>query len=116
MNQEIAAKLEELRAQLKGISNEIKEVSQEMIAGEYTKTPVFVAHTENAQIGELLFDRAEYGFPYSINATTLERLNELNIIQKDKNKEFIKAAGDPQKQYALLWLAGAHSQFIFVPF
>jgi hypothetical protein len=41
MNQEIAAKLEELRAQLKGISNELKEVSQEMIAGEYTKTPVF---------------------------------------------------------------------------
>ncbi len=64
MNQEIAAKLEELRAQLKGISNELKEVSQEMITGEYTKTPVFVAHTENAQIGELLFDRAEYGFPY----------------------------------------------------
>src|SRR5210317_2312385 len=116
MDQEIAAKLEELRAQLKGISNELKEVSQEMIAGKFTKTPVFVAHTENAQIGELLFDRAEYGFPYSINETTLERLNELNIIQKDKNKEFIKAAGDPQKQYALLWLAGAHSQFIFVPF
>lgn len=116
MKQEIAAKLEELRAQLRGIGKELKEVSNEMIKGGFTQTPVFVAHTENAQIGEMLFDKTEYGFTYSINATTLERLNELNIIQKDKNKDFIKALGDTQKQYALLWLAGAHSQFIFVPF
>lgn len=116
MNPEIAAKLETLKKQLNGISAELKEVSDDMIQGGFTEIPVFVAHQENAQIGEVLFDRTEFGFPYSINATTIERLIELNIIQSDKLDDFKKAVGDTTKQYCVLWLSGPHSNFIFVPF
>lgn len=113
---EVKAQLDILKNQLKGISNELKEVSGDMISGGFTEIPIFVAHQENAQIGELLFDRTEFGFPYSINATTVERLVELNIIQSDKIQDFKKAAGDPAKQYCVLWLSGPLSNFIFVPF
>jgi hypothetical protein len=116
MNAEIAAKLESLKHQLKGIQNEIKEVSYDMIEAGFTEIPIFVAHQENAQIGELLFDRMEYNFPYSINATTIERLVELNIIKEDKLEDFKKAAGNPKKQYCVLWLSGPFSNFIFTPF
>ena len=112
----VTAQLDILKKQLKGISNELKEVSEEMIQGGFTEIPIFVAHQENAQIGELLFDRHEFGFPYSINATTVERLIELNIIQTDKVQDFKKAGGDPQKHYCVLWLSGPLSNFIFVPF
>ncbi len=113
---EVRAQLEILKLQLKGISKELKEVSQEMIQGGFTEIPIYVAHQENAQIGELLFDRTEFGFAYSINATTVERLIELNIIQADKVADFKKAAGDPLKHYCVLWLSGPLSNFIFVPF
>lgn len=113
---EVTAQLDQLKNQLKGISKELKEVSDDMIQGGFTQRPIFVAHQENAQIGELLFDRTEFGFLYSINATTIERLVELNIIQEDKIKDFNKAAGDPKKQYCVLWLSGPLSNFIFVPF
>jgi hypothetical protein len=116
MNADIAAKLESLKAQLKRFNAEIKEVSDEMIDAGFTKIPVFVAHQENAQIGELLFDRLEFNVPYSINATTVERLIELDIIKEDKIVDFKKAAGDTRKQYCVLWLSGPYSNFIFVPF
>mgnify|MGYP001074438238 FL=1 len=71
---EVTAQIDQLKNQLKGISKELKEVSDDMIQGGFTQRPIFVAHQENAQIGELLFDRTEFGFLYSINATTIERL------------------------------------------
>ncbi len=108
--------LENLKLQLVQLKAELKEVSSEMIQHKFTELPIFVAHQENAQIGELLFDRSEYGFQYSINATTLERLIELNIIQQDRLTDFKKAYGDPSKNYCVLWLSGENTRFIFMPF
>lgn len=113
---DVKSQLETLKKQLNKISKELKEVSDEMIGEGFSEVPIFVAHQENAQIGELLFDRTEFGFAYSINASTLERLVELNIIQNDKVNDFKKAVGDPRKQYCVLWLSGPLSHFIFMPF
>ena len=40
----VTAQLDILKKQLKGISNELKEVSEEMIQGGFTEIPIFVAH------------------------------------------------------------------------
>jgi hypothetical protein len=113
---ELKQPLEELKSQLKGLTAELKEVSHDIREAKFSEYPIFVAHQENARIGELLFDRAEYGFPYSINATTIERLLELNIIQEDRLQEFKKAYGDAQKNYCVLWLKGEFTRFVFMPF
>ncbi|MEY3965367.1 MAG: hypothetical protein RL263_536 [Bacteroidota bacterium] len=113
---ELKQSLEELKKQLKGLSAELKEVSNDIIEAKFSEYPIFVAHQENARIGELLFDRTEYGFAYSINATTLERLIELNIIQEDKLADFKKAYGDVKKNYCVLWLKGEFTRFVFMPF
>jgi hypothetical protein len=95
---DVKSQLEILKKQLNKISKELKEVSDEMIDGGFTEVPIFVAHQENAQIGEILFDWTEFGFAYSINASTLERLIELNIIQNDK-------PGRPKNEYIpIRWL------------
>lgn len=112
----LSSELENLKLQLVQLNAELKEVSTEMIQHQFTELPVFVAHQENAQIGELLFDRIEYGFQYSLNATTIERLIELNIIQQERLVDFKKAYGDPSKNYCVLWLSGENTRFIFMPF
>ncbi len=112
----LSSELENLKLQLVQLNAELKEVSTEMIQHQFTELPVFVAHQENAQIGELLFDRIEYGFQYSLNATTIERLIELNIIQQERFIDFKKAYGDPSKNYCVLWLSGENTRFIFMPF
>ncbi len=108
--------LDELKTQIKQLSLELKEVSDDMRLHKFTEFPIFVAHKENAQVGEMLFDRAEYGFPYSINATTLERLIELTVLNVSKVEDFKKAFGDPSINMCIFWICGENTRFVFMPF
>jgi hypothetical protein len=112
----LPSELEVLKQQLVQLNAELKEVASEMIQHNFTELPIFVAHQENAQIGEVLFDRTEFGFQYSLNATTIERLIELNVIQPERLTDYKKAYGDPKKNYCVLWLSGENTRFIFMPF
>jgi len=116
LNKEIEAALTTLESQLKEINEMLKEVSDDIIQGGFSEYPIFVAHQEDAKIGELIIDRSEFDFPFSINATVMERLIELNILTDDRKDQFIKAFGDTSKNMCILWLFGQHSQFIFMPF
>jgi hypothetical protein len=108
--------LDELKTQIKQLSTELKEVSDEMRQHQFTEYPIFVAHQENAQIGEMLFDRTEYVFPYSINASTMERLIELTVLNASKVEDFKKAFGDPNKNMCIFWISGENTRFVFMPF
>jgi hypothetical protein len=116
LNKEIEAALTTLESQLNEIKEMLKEVSDDIIQGGFSEYPIFVAHQEDAKIGELIIDRSEFDFPFSINATVMERLIELNILTDDRKDQFIKAFGDTSKNMCILWLFGQHSQFIFMPF
>ncbi len=116
LNKEIEAALKTLEKQIAELSEMLKEVSHDIIDGGFSNYPSFVAHQENAKIGELILDRTEFDFPFSINATVMERLIELNILNQNKIEDFTKAFGDNKKNMCILWLYGEHSQFIFTPF
>ena len=116
LNKEIEAALTTLESQLNEINEMLKEVSDDIIQGGFSEYPIFVAHQEDAKIGELIIDRSEFDFPFSINATVMERLIELNILTDYRKDQFIKAFGDTSKNMCILWLFGQHSQFIFMPF
>lgn len=116
LNKEIEAALKTLEKQIAEISEMLKEVSHDIIDGGFSNYPIFVAHQENAKIGEMILDRTEFDFPFSINATVMERLIELNILNQNKIDDFTKAYGENKKNMCILWLYGEHSQFIFTPF
>ena len=83
LNKEIEAALKTLEKQIAEISDMLKEVSHDIIDGGFSNYPIFVAHQENAKIGEMILDRTEFDFPLSINATVMERLIELNILNQN---------------------------------
>jgi len=105
--------LQQLSEQLKEIDNFLQEVSIDMIDGGFSHFPVYVAHQENAKIGEMIIDRTEFGFPFSINATTLERFVELGIVQQNAQEKMREALGDPKKKCCILLLTPPQPQFVF---
>ena len=116
LDKEIESALTTLESPLNEINEMLKEVSDDIIQGGFSEYTIFVAHQEDAKIGELIIDRSEFDFPFSINATVMERLIELNILTDDRKDQFIKAFGDTKNNMCILWLYGQHSQFIFMPF
>ncbi len=113
MNIANADNLKLLQDQLKEISEFLQEVSTDMIEGGFTEIPVFVAHQEQAKIGEMIIDRTEFGYHFSINATTIERFIELNIIPPTQLNSFKKTLGDPRKKCCILLLTPPDPQFVF---
>ena len=105
--------LKALNEQLKGISDFLAEVSEDMIEGGFTQIPIFVAHQEQAKIGEMIIDRTEFGYAFSINATTLERFIELNIIPEQQLDSFKQTLGNPRKKCCILLLTPPDPQFVF---
>lgn len=108
-----AENLKLLEAELKEIADFLQEVSVDMIDGGFTEIPIFVAHQEQAKIGEMIIDRTEFGYAFSINATTAERLVELSIIPSNNVFEFKKSLGDPKKRCCILLLTPPDPQFVF---
>jgi len=94
----VESQLKSLEAQLGELNDFLLEVSTDMVDGGFTEHPLYVAHQEQAKIGEMIVDRDEFGFPFSINATTIERFLELGILQKERLGAFLKAYGNPKSR------------------
>ena len=92
------------------------EVSTDMVDGGFTEHPLYVAHQEQAKIGEMIVDRDEFGFPFSINATTIERFLELGILQKERLGAFLKAYGNPKSKCCVFLMIQPEPQFVFHSF
>ncbi|MEK0440956.1 MAG: hypothetical protein RLZZ504_1872 [Bacteroidota bacterium] len=113
MDPVVESQLKSLEAQLGELNDFLMEVSADMVDGGFTEHPMYVAHQEQAKIGEMIVDRDEFGFSYSINATTLERFLELGILQKERLGAFLKAYGNPKQKCCVFLMVAPEPQFIF---
>ena len=113
MDPVVESQLKSLEAQLGELNDFLMEVSADMVDGGFTEHPMYVAHQEQAKIGEMIVYRDEFGFPYSINATTLERFLELGILQKERLGAFLKAYGNPKQKCCVFLMVAPEPQFIF---
>jgi hypothetical protein len=109
----VESQLKSLEAQLGELNDFLLEVSTDMVDGKFTEHPIYVAHQEQAKIGEMIVDRDEFGFPYSINATTIERFLELGILQKERLGAFLKTYGNPKSRCCVFLMAAPEPQFVF---
>jgi hypothetical protein len=109
----VESQLKSLEAQLGELNDFLLEVSTDMVDGCFTEHPLYVAHQEQAKIGEMIVDRDEFGFPYSINATTIERFLELGILQKERLGAFLKTYGNPKSRCCVFLMAAPEPQFVF---
>jgi hypothetical protein len=116
MNPEVEKNLKALEAQINELNDLIREVSDDVRKAGFSQYPIFVAHQEVSSVGDCILDRTEFDFPYSLNATTLERFIELGLLSEDRKVAFLQAWGDPAQQLCLFWVNGEFTRFIFKPF
>lgn len=109
----VESQLKTLEVQLGQLNDFLLEVSTDMVEGQFTEHPIYVAHQEQAKIGEMIVDRDEFGFPFSINATTIERFLELGILQKERLGSFLKTYGNPKVKCCVFMMIAPEPQFVF---
>ncbi len=108
--------LDALKEDLRFFNQQLREVGKDVIAGGFSKFPVFVATEHEVSIGELIFSKAEYARDFNIYATTLEELLEKKLILPGKKEEFVSTYKDARNFMCVLLLTSATASFIFVPY
>ncbi|MEZ0450547.1 hypothetical protein ACR78Z_19060 [Sphingobacterium thalpophilum] len=108
--------LKSLQADLDFYSESLREVALEIIEGEYSAYPIFVAHQHEVSVGEVILDRTELETNWTINASTLEEFVEIGIIQEDRKAAFMQNY-KPAKEYMCLFVVVAEgANFVFYPY
>lgn len=116
MTDPLKGALKKLEDEINGLLGPIHEVSLDMIREGYTRYPIYVAHEGVMEIGELLFDAAEYQIPYSLHVSSLEEFQEAGIIPEDKTELFRIAYGDPKQFICVFFVFNEEARFVFYPF
>lgn len=114
MSDPLEKELKELEEEFKQYSDQLLEISREMMEGKYTEFPIFVAHQTDVYLGQVLIDRTEYEEPFSVSVSTVEEFVETGLIEKDKLKVFLEAFGDPLKNMCIFWVHGDQARYILM--
>lgn len=106
-----------LEQEITSLSDDLLEISLDMIQGGYTEYPIYVAHPGNVEdMGEELFNAFTDNLPYSINVTMLEDFVESGIIPEDKIELFKTAYGDPKQFMCIFFVTSETASFVFYPY
>lgn len=108
--------LNEIKEDLNFYSEAIKEVSDEMLNERLTEYPIFIAHQHEVHAGELILDRQELGRYWSINATTLEELEQKGFFNKERTQYFKKIFKNPRSYMCVLLITSLGGNVLFHPF
>ena len=113
---EIADILKSLEKDIRFYNDSIKEVAFEILDNKVSDYPIFVAHQNIIELGEMILNREDFDKDWSINASILEEFVEKGLVLKDKSFEFKQVYKDPQKNICIFLVTEELANFIFIPY
>lgn len=108
--------LQQLRAELILFKESIRETSDDIIREGFSQYPIFIAHTSEIDLGEVILDKNDMNTYWSISASTLESFVEKNVIPEDKAILFKENYKDAKEYICFFVVHGAEARFAYVPY
>lgn len=116
LNNEWEVQLQQLRVELILMKESIKETSKDIIKENYSQYPIFVAHQEDIDLGEVILDKDDMATHWSISASTIEEFIERGLIQQDKEQLFKDSYKNPKEFICLFVIYKADARFVYIPY
>ena len=108
--------LQQLRAELILMKESIKETSKDIIKEGFSQYPIFIAHQNPVEIGEVILDKEDMATHWSISASTLEEFVEKGVIQADKSDYFKENYKNPKDFMCMFVIHATDARFVFIPY
>jgi len=108
--------LQQLRAELILMKESIKETSEEIIKEGFSNFPIFIAHQDPIELGEVILDKDDMATQWSVSASTLEQFIEKGLIKKEREEFFRESYKDPKEFICMFVIYKAQANFVFVPY
>ena len=107
--------LKQLELELKAYSDPLKETADDIVKEGFSNYPILIAHTEDVSVGEVILDKSMYGNQFHFSATTLEQLEEHQVILKERKASFEATYNQNKAQYCVLLIHPEVMRFVFTP-
>ena len=108
--------LQQLRGELILMKESIKETAMDIISEGFSSYPIFIAHQEPIEIGEVILDKTDMATNWSISASTLEVFEQKGLVLPDKTEFFKKNYKNPKEFICLFVIYQGSARFVFVPY
>lgn len=108
--------LDSLKEDIAFYNDAIKEVAYEILDKGHSEYPIFIAHEFEVNIGEVILDKDDYDRKWTINASILEELTEMGVIQKNRVEDFKKVYKNPRENMCIFLISEKGGNFIFMPY
>lgn len=108
--------LKNLEQNLNIYKESIREIADEILDGEVTKYPIFLASRDEVSVGKMIIDKEELALDWSIYASTLEEFVRRGLVKEEKLNDFRKAWKDPRQYFCIFALLDGTAGFIYVPY
>lgn len=108
--------LKSLEKDISFYSESIKEIAFEILENKVSDYPIFIAHQNIIELGEMILNKDDFNKAWSINASILEEFIEKGLVLKDKSSEFKKVYKDPKKNICIFLVTEELANYIFIPY
>ena len=108
--------LKSLEKDIRFYNDSIKEVASEILDNKVTEYPIFVAHQNIIELGEMILNKEDFDKNWSISASILEDFIEKGLVLKDKAPEFKRVYKDPKTNICIFLVTEELANFIFIPY
>lgn len=98
------------------VSENLKEASYQIRKREFSAFPVFVLTENTIELGNTLFQKADFSTIYEYKASFLEEFVDRELIGIESKELFKENYKDPEEFCCLFVIDGNFAGFIYIPY
>jgi hypothetical protein len=105
-----------LKKDLEFYRDTLREVAIEIMVEGLSNYPIFIAHQHEVALGEIIINHTELGTSWTIQASTLEELQEKGIIQANKKDSFLQSYKPADDFMCVFVVVPEGANFVYYPY
>ena len=108
--------LKSMEKDIRFYNDSIEEVAFEILDNKISEFPIFIAHQNIIELGEMILNKDDFAREWSVSATIIEEFVEKGLVLKEKIAEFKRVYKDPRKNICIFLVTEEFANFVFIPY
>jgi hypothetical protein len=108
--------LKSLEKDISFYNDSIKEIADEILENGVSEYPIFIAHKNIIELGEIILNREDFNTEWSVNVSVLEEFIEKGLVLKERAGEFKNVFKDPKTNICIFLVTEEIGNYIFIPY